>query len=535
MTTAPNTGLTFQNANSLRTDELYAELINYLDAWLNCGVLAVGQAAPTGTEVDGDRYIIGTGTGPFVGHDGKLAIKFSGTWFFFAPPAAGIPIVKNLSDGTDWECVAGVWTEKASGGASAYDALSDVDTTGLADGDMMVWDAGTSMWRPIAPGAGGGASDLADLSDVDVTGIADGDILIWDASTSTWLPGVGGGGGGGGMVLLGTAVATGGATAALGVTGIPAGYSALKLVYSGRSTKASTTDDLRITFNGDTGANYNTQLSSFIGAGGYFSSTVNAAAGDIGFVPGASAPANSLSTLEMIIPRYDSATFDKSSVATYALDFGTTSGGVRNVFWHPTTPVAITSLSLIAAGGNHVDGSILYVYGLPATVGGGGGDGPLEKLLDFTVTTAVQDIDFTGLDLDADETYIIELSYVPASTGDKGIYLYFNNDLTATNYNAVLFYSDGASPSGFALNSAYAFSVGAGSIYTAKAKFEIGKLAGHMPRTAVTATGRSAAGLRSMLNNHEWTGTGNVTDIKLRHADAAGFAVGTRARLYKLS
>ena len=158
MATAPNTGLTYQNANSLRTDELYAELLNYLDAWLNCSVLAVGQAAPTGDEVDGDRYIVGTGTGLFADQNGKLAIKFGGVWFFFAPPAAGVPIVKNLTDGTDWERVAGVWVEKAGGGggSGSLAGLSDVDTGGVSDGDALVWDDATSKWVPGASGGGSG-------------------------------------------------------------------------------------------------------------------------------------------------------------------------------------------------------------------------------------------------------------------------------------------------------------------------------------------------------------------------------------------
>ena len=37
---------------------------------------------------------------------------------------------------------------------------------------------------------------LADLSDVDLTGIADGEVLTWEASSSTWIPAAGGGGGG---------------------------------------------------------------------------------------------------------------------------------------------------------------------------------------------------------------------------------------------------------------------------------------------------------------------------------------------------
>jgi len=45
----------------------------------------------------------------------------------------------------------------------------------------------------------GGASALSDLTDVDLTGLSDGDVLIYDATYGLWLPGtVSGGGGGGG-------------------------------------------------------------------------------------------------------------------------------------------------------------------------------------------------------------------------------------------------------------------------------------------------------------------------------------------------
>lgn len=36
---------------------------------------------------------------------------------------------------------------------------------------------------------GGGAEVLDDLTDVDTTGVADGDVLVYDADTSTWVPG----------------------------------------------------------------------------------------------------------------------------------------------------------------------------------------------------------------------------------------------------------------------------------------------------------------------------------------------------------
>lgn len=116
MATEPNTGLTWQEANSLTTDALHNQLLDFVSVWVNCVVLNVGQAAPTGSEAEGDCYIVGTGTGVFAGHDDELAILRGGTWQFHAPPDAGVPIIKNLDDGTDWECVAGVWAEKAGGG-----------------------------------------------------------------------------------------------------------------------------------------------------------------------------------------------------------------------------------------------------------------------------------------------------------------------------------------------------------------------------------------------------------------------------------
>jgi len=48
---------------------------------------------------------------------------------------------------------------------------------------------------PILSGPGGmggatpaGAVALADLTDVDLTGLADGDVIVWDAGSGTWIP-----------------------------------------------------------------------------------------------------------------------------------------------------------------------------------------------------------------------------------------------------------------------------------------------------------------------------------------------------------
>jgi len=85
----------------------------------------------------------------------------------------------------------------------SIDALSDVDTTTAAPttGQTIIWN-GTNF----VPGAAFSTSDfntafsaknVQDLSNVDVTGITNGQTLVWDNANSKFIAGAGGGGGGG--------------------------------------------------------------------------------------------------------------------------------------------------------------------------------------------------------------------------------------------------------------------------------------------------------------------------------------------------
>lgn len=47
--------------------------------------------------------------------------------------------------------------------------------------------------------SGGGGGSIATLSDVDLTGLADGDVLVYDLATNTWVPETPSGGGGSGL------------------------------------------------------------------------------------------------------------------------------------------------------------------------------------------------------------------------------------------------------------------------------------------------------------------------------------------------
>jgi hypothetical protein len=78
------------------------------------------------------------------------------------------------SNGTTWDVY-------ASTGVATLAALTDVDLTGLVDGDMIVWDTTTSKWIVAVPSGGGGFTDPLTTK---------GD-LITRTSTTTGRKGVG--------------------------------------------------------------------------------------------------------------------------------------------------------------------------------------------------------------------------------------------------------------------------------------------------------------------------------------------------------
>lgn len=71
----------------------------------------------------------------------------------------------------------------AAAGATELDDLTDVDTSGAADGEVLTYDSGTSSWVPAAAST---VAALDDLTDVDVAAAVTGDRLVYDGSE--WGP-----------------------------------------------------------------------------------------------------------------------------------------------------------------------------------------------------------------------------------------------------------------------------------------------------------------------------------------------------------
>jgi microcystin-dependent protein len=68
----------------------------------------------------------------------------------------------------------------------ALNDLSDVNTAGVTDGQVIKYQASTQTWLP-GTGSGGGGGALNDLTDVTIASVANGNTIVYNSSTAQWL------------------------------------------------------------------------------------------------------------------------------------------------------------------------------------------------------------------------------------------------------------------------------------------------------------------------------------------------------------
>lgn len=177
---------------------------------------------------------------------------------------------------------------------------------------------------------------------------------------------------------------------------------------------------------------------------------------------------------------------------------------------------------------------------IPATGGGGGGGGGIEKIAQVIVTgSAVTDIDFSSLNLDADSIYRLEAFVVPGATGAHVVSLLFSGDTTNGNYQRQSLTYFGTSLDVSRTNHPYIFYTDTlgGLTHTYSFSTTIKKASGAEPlsETASACTLDSSGNISITSSTHRWNSTANVTAIKLRNLVTNGFGVGTFVRLYRMN
>lgn len=131
MTTTPRLGITELEASQAVPETTVNEAQRILEqgAGFFGGVLEI-RAAPPGSPVDGDTYIVGAGSGAWAGKDDQIAIRVSTAWAYIEP-AEGM-FAWNADDTTLYRYSSGAWGAYSPSGS--FLPL----TGGTLSGDLIV-------------------------------------------------------------------------------------------------------------------------------------------------------------------------------------------------------------------------------------------------------------------------------------------------------------------------------------------------------------------------------------------------------------
>lgn len=144
--------------------------------------------APPGSCADGACYIVAaTATGDWAGHEGEIAIAVgtnaSNGWYFRIPEEGVLAWVQDETPPLhywDNSNSPGSWQDYAAGvvGSLALNDLTDVDTTGVADGYIMVYEDSPAGYRLIPRRLGAFWYDQVACSDEE-TALETGTLTAW--------------------------------------------------------------------------------------------------------------------------------------------------------------------------------------------------------------------------------------------------------------------------------------------------------------------------------------------------------------------
>jgi hypothetical protein len=157
------------------------------------------------------------------------------------------------------------------------------------------------------------------------------------------------------------------AQASVSFTSIPNTYASLVVVYQVRGDTAGVSNTgIRVTFNNDSGSNYNGQFVGGNNTTAYAAIQTAAAFGYLGEMPAATATSGYSSSGSIEIPNYMGTAFFKN--AMFATTRDTNGAGANmvayrgHIVWKSTT--AISRIDLFPQYGNFLTGSRVTLYGI---------------------------------------------------------------------------------------------------------------------------------------------------------------------------
>jgi len=145
---------------------------------------------------------------------------------------------------------------------------------------------------------------------------------------------------------------------------------------------------------------------------------------------------------------------------------------------------------------------------------------------------AVTSIDFTGLDINKDKSYRIEVEYLNAGTA-ASLSLFYNNDTTVTNYYRQHTFGDGASTTSARVNNAIViFTSSNSSICTATILVTLNN--GYANAHCDFVRDIGATIINSTMTQAKTSATeSNITQLTLTDDVGSQIAIGTKVRIYR--
>lgn len=176
------------------------------------------------------------------------------------------------------------------------------------------------------------------------------------------------GSGGSGALTLITETVTSGSATNVSFTSIASTWRDLVVRINGRGTKTASLVDLRMRFNADTGANYDTHSTQVNGTSAA-NNFINAGGTSVylGNIAAASAPSGYADFIELRIGDYKGTTFHKTGrkEGGTKINSGGASGWYyieNGSFWWLST-AAITQIDVFPSANGFVDGTVISLYG----------------------------------------------------------------------------------------------------------------------------------------------------------------------------
>lgn len=323
-------------------------------------------------------------------------------------------------------------------------------------------------------------------------------------------------------VVLGASAAT------ISLANIPQTYRDLRLVMQTRGDTAATNFEVRMQFNGDTGANYTRTLWDSPSTG---LADTQAFFG-IATLAGATASANQAGSVMTTIPNYTATTFFKdvfSSAREVSLIRESANGGT----W--SSLAAINSILLFPSAGNFVAGTTVRLYGEPAT--------SLPKIAEVVLAANQTTISFTAIPQTYRTLRLIGQTRCTGATANTRMVAQFNGDATAANYEAEHLAGLAATTLAEALTTLTGAYVGDILLSTAAAgratALEVvipNYAAATFQKQAMSRAGSSDGTATNGRAMHQalanWANTAAITSIVLALSTADSFATGSVFTLY---